>query len=110
MSTPNPLPALSDLLSEAEGAVSYRPQLARITGSVTAAILLQQIVYHWNAQGRTAFYKFKEPCDSPYYQAGQSWCEELAFTRHEFDGALGLIATKVTRGLKNGLSVAAAAR
>jgi hypothetical protein len=90
--------ALLKVLAEDTLVIGYRPHFARMTGSVMAAILLQQLLHRWMQAGRQAFYKFKEPCKHSDYRTGDSWCEELAFTRREFDNALSLIGTKVTRG------------
>lgn len=84
-------------LSEDTKTIAYRPTFRRIAGSVTAAILLQQILYRWVRNDCQPFYKYKEPCDAADYRIGDSWCEELAFSREEFDGALKRIAQKVTR-------------
>lgn len=89
---------LLDLLAEDRQTISYRPSFARLTGSVNAAILLQQIFYRWYKNDQQPFFKFKEPCDQKTCKEGDSWCEELAFTRWEFDGALKLIGTKITKG------------
>lgn len=78
----------------------YRPQFKRELGSVTASILLNQIIYWWHKMGYNSFYKFKEPCQHPLYHQGQSWCEELEFSKKEFDNALkklkerGLVSSK----------------
>jgi hypothetical protein len=75
----------------------YRGDLKRLTGSIAAAILLEKIVYF--AQMRNAaFYKFAAPCTHQLYRAGDSWQEEVEFTRSEFETALKKIATKITRG------------
>lgn len=79
--------------------VAYRPQFARLTGSATAAVLLQQIMFRWDSNGNEAFYKFKSPCSHDKYRPGDSWCEELAFTESEFDNAIAKIGTKITKGL-----------
>jgi hypothetical protein len=89
-----------NLLNEDNYTISYRPAFAQLAGSVTAGILLQQMFYRWTRHGREPFYKFKEPCQHEDYQPGDAWCEELAFTRREFDGAIGAIGTKVTKGQK----------
>lgn len=91
-------PLALQLLAEDRSLVNYRPNFARLTGSVTAAVLLQQIFFRWTHHGREPFFKFKEPCSHDEYREGDSWCEELAFTKHEFDGALKKVGTKVTRG------------
>ena len=56
----------NDFINTAKSA-PYRPSLYLATGSVTAAILLQQLIY-WNHP----FYKFMEPCDHPTYKPGDS--------------------------------------
>ena len=78
--------------------IAYRPEIARLTGSATSALLLQQIYFRWEGKSFAAFYKFKETCTHKLYQAGDSWCEELAFGRTEFDTALKKIGTKVKSG------------
>ena len=77
--------------------IAYRPKFARLAGSVTAAILLQQIYFRYVAHDEQPFYKFKEPCPHPEYKKGDSWCEELGFTRREFDAALRQIGQKLSR-------------
>lgn len=86
-----------ETLAEDSRMISYRPTFRKITGSVTAAILLQQILYRWSNNGCRPFYKYKEVCDADDYRPGDSWCEELAFSRDEFDSALKRIAQKVSR-------------
>lgn len=84
-------------ISEDTKMIAYRPAFRAIAGSVTSAILLQQILYRWKNNGFQPFYKYKEPCDASDYRPGDSWCEELAFSRSEFDTALKGIAQKVSR-------------
>lgn len=74
--------------------IAYRPEWRAFAGSVTAAILLQQILYRWDQNGRRPFYKFKESCTHELYRPGDSWTEELGFSKREFDSALKLIAMK----------------
>lgn len=76
--------------------VLYRPEWRAITGSVLSTILLQQILYWWDKMGRKPFYKFKEPCGNKLYTEGDSWIEELGFSRTEFDTALKKIGVKVS--------------
>ena len=70
--------------------VPYRTYLRPLTGSVVGSILLSQMMYWRVKVGRKPFYKFKEPpkSENKYYEVGQSWCEELAFNRSEFDRAV----------------------
>ena len=67
--------------------IAYRPELRAITNSVTATILLQQVFFRWVNNDSKPFYKFKEPCNHKLYKHGDSWCEELGFSRAEFDTA-----------------------
>jgi hypothetical protein len=85
------------LIAEDRFSIAYRPRLVKIAGSVTAAILLQQTLFHWRTSNYQSFYKFKEPCDHPFYREGDSWTEELGFSRREFDTALKLIGYKVSK-------------
>ncbi len=75
--------------------IAYRPDLRKITPSVTAAILLQQIVHRWRKNGNEKFYKFREPCKHEKYHPGDSWTEELGFSGKEFDSALRSIGFKL---------------
>lgn len=75
--------------------IAYRPEWREAIGSVTASILLGQIIYWWERSGRKEFYKFREPCKHhPQYQAGDSWCEELGFSKDEYNTALQKIGFK----------------
>lgn len=75
--------------------IPYRKELREICGSVTASILFQQILYRAKGAGFKPFYKFKQPCSHDLYKSGDSWCEELGFSKKEFDTALKRIAQKV---------------
>jgi hypothetical protein len=87
-----------ELLRKETQSIVYWPLLQRVAGSVTAAILLQQI-FHWHeVAGGQPFYKFRDECDHELYRPGDSWMEELAFSRTEFETARNKIATKVKRG------------
>lgn len=89
-----------DFIKQDKDILIYRPEFNKITGSVTASILLQQIIYR--LQDNDRFFKFKEPCNHELYQEGDSWCEELGFTRKEFDNSLeklkslGIVKTQIT--------------
>lgn len=87
---------LVEILRDDKNVISYRPRLNALTGSVTATILLQQMIHRYKGE---AFYKFMEPCSHPRYREGDSWCEELGFTRSEFIRARDKIATKIRRGV-----------
>lgn len=77
-------------------AIPYRPSWNRLTGSPFASILLQQIVYRWQNNGRKPFSMFTAPC--PSAKPGKTWVEELGITRRRFEAARARIATKVTTG------------
>jgi len=80
--------------------IQYLPKLNPFTGSKEATILLLRVLKWWTwakARGQTRFWKFVAPCDHPNYKRGDSWREELGFTRHEFETALGKIGTRITQ-------------
>ena len=91
---------LITLLSEDEDLILYRKSLRSICkNSVTATILLSQMMYraerHFKKYKKDKFYKFKQPCKHRLYKEGDSWCEELGFSREEFDAALKKIGFKL---------------
>lgn len=92
---------LINLISEDNNLIIYRPSLRVVGKSVTGTILLSQIIYRWDKNKRKPFYKFKEPCLHEDYRDGDSWCEELGFSKKEFDSALKNISFKVTAKTKN---------
>ncbi len=66
-------------------AVPYIPGLRQQTGSVVATILMMQLEYRF-AKYPDGFYKFLEPPQNGHqdYRLGDSWVEELAFSKEEF--------------------------
>ncbi len=67
--------------------IPYVKELRVLAGSITASILIQQLDY-WFEKSPGGFYKFLEPCEnSKYYKKGDSWTEELGFSRSEFKTA-----------------------
>jgi hypothetical protein len=91
--------AASDRVSDFVGArdLVYRPQYARMLGSVTAALLLRQVAFWSDLKRGDSFYKFNSPCKHRLYINGDSWEEELGFSRSELDGARAKIGTKITK-------------
>lgn len=85
---------LAKMFGDDKKSIPYRPRIAKVVGSITAAILLQQVVYRWNGNGQKAFYKFKSPCPHTLYQEDDSWTEELGFSKAEFDCAIKKIGIK----------------
>ena len=68
--------------------VPYIKELRQLSGSVTASILMQQLDY-WFEKKPGGFYKFLEPCENnELYKTGDSWTEELGFSKYEFKTAL----------------------
>lgn len=89
----NEYPTLA-ILGKDSTIIPYRRELAMLTGSTNAAILLIQILYWFEKMGRKPFFKYKEPpkkkegeSQKEYfkrvapYKEGDSWTEELYFTK-----------------------------
>lgn len=83
------------LLSITRNIIPYIRELRPLAGSVTAAILWQQLDY-WFAKHPDGFYKFLEPCDHAAYHPdrGESWIEELGFSKDEFRTAFDKIGVR----------------
>lgn len=84
--------------------LKYCPQLNTFTGSITASLLMCQLEYWFNHTNGTAFYKFLEPCQDEHYHIGDSWIEELGFTKTEFRTAfkhIGKVYKSKTEFLKS---------
>lgn len=90
--------AIDQILNKLPGIVPYRPWLNKITGNPLSSIFLQQIIYWWLKVERRPFYKFQAPCNHRRYKEGDSWQEELGFSRSQLDAALKPIATKIKQG------------
>lgn len=67
--------------------IKYQPELNPFTGSITATILLGQLEYWFTKTDGKPFYKFLAPCEDECYRLGDSWCEELGFSKVEFRNA-----------------------
>lgn len=82
--------------------VKYLPQLNGVTGSLHATILLLRILDWWQfakRNSRDSFWKFFGPCNHNDYRKGDSWQEELGFTRSELETAFKLIGTRISKGV-----------
>ena len=86
---------LTQLILDDKKVIAYRPAMVQITGSITATILLAQIMF-WAERTNNRFYKFREPCNHPLYKPGDSWVEELGMSPAELKGALKLVTSKNT--------------
>ncbi|MGL4737138.1 MAG: hypothetical protein ACRCW2_06730 [Cellulosilyticaceae bacterium] len=71
--------------------IKYQPELNEMTGSITATIVMGQLEYWFEKTGGKPFYKFLLPCEDECYKDGDSWCEELGFSKNEFRTAFGHI-------------------
>ena len=95
--------SMLQILAKEKEVLIYRKELKHITSSVTATILLQQMIYWWQKNGKKEFYKFIEPAKHNLYRDGDSWTEELGFSKKEFQIAfkklenLGVVKKRITR-------------
>jgi hypothetical protein len=80
--------------------ILYQPLLNQLTGHALASLLLQQILYRWGQNERMPFYKFAAPCGHAAYKTGDSWQEEMGFSRTEFETARRRIGAKISRSKK----------
>ena len=93
--------SLLKILALDKEVITYRKELNPITGSITATILLQQFIYWDEKNNHQPFYKFIEPCNNEKYTNGDSWTEELGFSKYEFTSALkkledlGIVSKKI---------------
>jgi len=86
------------LLAGDRDLITYRKKLNQITGGVLSTLLLQQMIYWASKNDYKPFYKFSNVCNHEKYAPGDSWREELGFTRYEFETALKKIGTKSVKG------------
>lgn len=75
--------------------IPYHPEYRKITGSVTSAILFEQLEYWFDKYDYNYFYKFLEPAPNHFsYKEGDSWVEELGFSVDEFRSAFDKIGVR----------------
>ena len=87
---------MSDSLSQPYSApyfIKYNPALKTEFGSQNAVLLFDRLEY-WFSKSKNQFYKFIEPCDHPCYRDGDSWSEELGFSKLVFRNAFDKIGTR----------------
>lgn len=90
--------------------VVHKPMYDRITGNRTASMLLSQMIFWWEANGKKEFYKYKQQpareideTEEEFlervkpYRLRDSWCEELHISSDIFDSALKRIAHCIYR-------------
>lgn len=73
--------------------IKYVPNLNLITKNKEASLVVSRLEY-WFQSYKKGFYKFMEPCSNPLYRPGDSWEEELGFTRRVFNRAFSYIGIK----------------
>lgn len=86
---------IRQLLAEDRRLPTYRPSLRKITGSALSAILLSQIIFWDEIKKGEPFYKFIFPCEHKACQTGDTWSDELGFSRSEFNTALKKIGKRI---------------
>ena len=73
--------------------IKYNPTLVAEFGSQNAALLFDRLEY-WFHIKKNEFYKFIEPCKHPCYREGDSWSEELRFSKLVFRNAFDKIGIR----------------
>src|SRR5215216_639606 len=76
--------------------IPYQPALCFVLGDIYAAIFLQQIFYRFKGNQYRPFYKFIFPCTNEFYRKGDSWLEELVFTRRQIQRAINKVSTRIS--------------
>ncbi|WP_069999267.1 hypothetical protein [Cellulosilyticum sp. I15G10I2] len=71
--------------------LKYCPELNTLIGSVNATIVLLQLEYWFTKMAADRFYKFLDACSHELYMPGDSWVEELGFSKNEFRTAFSKI-------------------
>jgi hypothetical protein len=73
--------------------IKYNPALVNELGSKNAVLLFEKMEY-WFSKKKNEFYKFIEPCCHPCYREGDSWSEELGFSKLVFRNAFDKIGSR----------------
>jgi hypothetical protein len=73
--------------------IQYTPTLMKRLGSDRSAILFERLEY-WFKRYSSGFYKFITICKHPCYREGDSWAEELGFSRDIFNRAFDRIGIR----------------
>ncbi len=76
--------------------VRYNPNLNEVTGSINASLLMDRLEHWFEVQKNKPFYKFTTPPAKKHaaYKVGDSWTEQLGFTKSEFDASFLKIGIK----------------
>ena len=73
--------------------IKYNPALRAEFGSQNAVLLFDRLEY-WFSITKNVFYKFIEPCDHPLCREGDTWKEELGFSKKVFRTAFDKIGIR----------------
>jgi len=73
--------------------IKYNPTLRAEFGSQNAVLLFDRLEY-WFERKKNQFYKFIEPCDHPLCREGDTWKEELGFSKKVFRTAFDKIGIR----------------
>lgn len=73
--------------------IKFYPCVKSAIGCEKAALLLERMEY-WFKRYSAGFYKFVEPCLHPLYREGDSWSEEIGFSRKIFVKAFDVIGVR----------------
>jgi hypothetical protein len=73
--------------------IKFYPQIKSSLGCEKATLILGRFEY-WFTKYKEGFYKFIEPCKHPLYRMGDSWSEEIGFSRKVFTKAFDLIGVR----------------
>ena len=73
--------------------VKYCPTMIQYFGKYQTAIVFERLEY-WSSRQKEGFWKFYEPCSHPLWREGDSWQEELGFSRRLFHQLFTLIGTR----------------
>lgn len=73
--------------------IKFYPGIKTSIGCGKATLILGRFEY-WFTKYKNGFYKFIEPCSHPLYRTGDSWAEEIGFSRKVFTKAFDLIGVR----------------
>ena len=73
--------------------IKFYPGIKSSIGCEKATLILGRLEY-WFEKYKNGFYKFVEPCHHPLYREGDSWHEEIGFSRKIFAKAFDLVGVR----------------
>lgn len=73
--------------------IKFYPGIKTSIGCEKATLILGRLEY-WFEKYKSGFYKFVEPCNHPHYRDGDSWQEEIGFSRKIFAKAFDLVGVR----------------